>query len=124
MGDGGDRLVLADQTISSVALICAPRSVLRGYGPGSVELLGRGWLLGQRRLRDGSIPPRDSLLDALPLLRGAELFEPEFEASLAWVRRVVVVVHRESVPGGRPPRSSKRDIPRKAVELPWFGAAA
>jgi hypothetical protein len=44
------------------------------------------------------------------VLRGAELFEPAFQASLALVRGVVVVVHKESVPDGRLPRSSKRDI--------------
>jgi hypothetical protein len=47
------------------------------------------------------------LVDALPLLRGAELFEHEFEASLAWIRGVVVVVHTKSVPGGGLRRSSK-----------------
>ena len=57
------------------------------------------------------------------MLCGAELFEPEFQASLALVRGVVVVVHMASVPDGRLPRSSKRDIPRRAVELLEWSSA-
>ena len=88
----------------------ASPSLLIPHGrPLLVQRFGLGGLLGQRRLGNGPIPESNSLLDAPALLRGAELLEQEFEASLPSIRRLVVVVHMPIVPGARTPRSSKRD---------------
>ena len=109
-----DRPFLADQAVSSAAPIRAPRvgvSIVAHPArpsPASSAFRARG---ASRSAPPGqrSIPESNSLLDAPALLRGAELLEQEFEASLPSIRRLVVVVHMPIVPGARTPRSSKRD---------------
>ncbi len=68
-------------------------TVAGGSEKALVQLLGCGWLLRQRGLRDGPIPQGDPSLDEPTLLRGAELFDHEVEASLAFVPGFVVVDH-------------------------------